>query len=73
MMSTVLWNIDSLKTETARNSEKSVQIAHKRGIMSQKNVTSLPTLFISIYFQRYQNFLMIQTRVLLIPYFHLFL
>jgi len=63
MMSTVLCNIDSLRNETARNSEKSVQITHHRGIMSQKNITSTPTLFISNYFQRCQNYLMIQTRV----------
>jgi hypothetical protein len=63
MMSTVLWNIDSLKTETARKSEKPVQITHHHGIMSQENITSTPTLFISTYFQRCQNYLMTQTKV----------
>ena len=62
MMSTVLWIIGSLKTETARNSEKSVQITHHRGV-SQKNITSTPTLFISTYLQRCQNYLMIQAKV----------
>ena len=35
-MSTVLWNIDFLEKEKAKNSETSFEITHQHGIMSQK-------------------------------------